>query len=30
LSFADPILAQSHVSPAHWLLERIAPAESVA
>jgi len=30
LSFADPILAQSHASPAHWLLERIPPAESLA
>lgn len=30
LNFADPILAQSHVSPAHWLVERVVPAEHVA
>ena len=30
LNFADPILAQSYLSPAHWLLERVAPAEHVA
>jgi MoxR-like ATPase len=28
LHFADPILAQSHPTPAHWLLERVAPPES--
>ena len=28
LQFADPILAQAHAQPAHWLLERIAPPEN--
>ena len=30
LNFADALLAQHHASPAHWLLERVAPPESLA
>lgn len=29
LQFADPLLAQSHPSPAHWLLDRVAPPENL-